>query len=685
MAGRNLFATEETTQAASEGRDLFAPVAKEEATAIPEPQPKAETTAIPETKPKAERTQEEIALDARKAQTGYGEKDEGPNLFERIKEAATGEQRTTEEIAALPEIGNAPELNAFNRAAFKASLGLLTQFNPEGEKGVIQQNFPDAKISEDEKGNVIVEFESGRYALNTPGFSAQDAAKALFGVASGAHAPALIGSGGGLPAVLGTGAVEAGIDVATQLTGEALGGEDYDVQQTIESGVLGAGFKGLEDTLGQVSRIKQGDFTDAQKEVIETAKEQGVPLMTTDILPPTTFAGKSAQQVGEKIPIAGTGKDRARQEAARQEAARRFYENYEAPKYDEIVTSLKDAKTLKQRQAGNVLERIGNQLDDTGDLYYSNTNAELGRAFDKLTQANRPKGKEGLDKLLEIQEGLNQAPQSFSSFKEWRTDLNDFIAASGKGERSQLPTKEQALLKRVASAMTKDMKAKAKANLSDADYKNWEKANETYGEMAETVRKTKIKNILDKGDITPEIVDGLLFSKKPSEIRLLYNQLDDSGRKNARAAIIQRAITVKGFDNLTPTVFSNRLNDLSPSTKVFFQGEDGRALKGLQTVLDTTRRAPQAAVATATGQQAIPFIAGAQGLASLVVGGTAGMLASIYESPTVRNAMIKLANTPKGSTKFDRNLTTAMDTLRVGLQTAIKDEETTDVITGNEL
>lgn len=69
--------------------------------------------------------------------------------------------------------------------------------------------------------------------------------------------------------------------------------------------------------------------------------------------------------------------------------------------------------------------------------------------------------------------------------------------------------------------------------------------------------------------------------------------------------------------------------------------------------------AGQAGVTTPTGQQAIPFIMGIGTVtnpALLGVGGGYGLLARMYESEPARNAMLRLANTPRGSTAFEKAL-----------------------------
>ncbi len=66
--------------------------------------------------------------------------------------------------------------------------------------------------------------------------------------------------------------------------------------------------------------------------------------MTTDVVPPTTFAGKSAQAVAEKIPLAGTGSGRAAQQEARQGIVAEFSKRFGEYDPKDIYESLKRRK-----------------------------------------------------------------------------------------------------------------------------------------------------------------------------------------------------------------------------------------------------------------------------------------------------------------------------------------------------
>src|SRR5690606_8352671 len=95
-----------------------------------------------------------------------------------------------------------------------------------------------------------------------------------------------------------------------------------------------------------------------------------------------------------------------------------------------------------------------------------------------------------------------------------------------------------------------------------------------YGEMANTMKKSRIKNILDKGDMTPEVAKNMLFSNKPSEIRKLYQGLTNEGRENARATIITEIADrlSKRASGLTPDALATELSKNREVLDAFFPG-----------------------------------------------------------------------------------------------------------------
>ncbi|HAT1655635.1 TPA: hypothetical protein I8Y28_001492 [Proteus mirabilis] len=80
---------------------------------------------------------------------------------------------------------------------------------------------------------------------------------------------------------------------------------------------------------------------------------------------------------------------------------------------------------------------------------------------------------------------------------------------------------------------------------------------------------------------------------------------------------------------------------------------------------------PEPSLQMPSGEQAIPFILGlgAAIKPSTAIGaGTYGALARIYESKPVRDAVMRLAGTPAGTSKFEKAVSTISQSLSAGSQ-----------------
>ncbi|MGO2347853.1 MAG: lytic transglycosylase domain-containing protein, partial [Providencia sp.] len=120
------------------------------------------------------------------------------------------------------------------------------------------------------------------------------------------------------------------------------------------------------------------------------------------------------------------------------------------------------------------------------------------------------------------------------------------------------------------------------------------------------------------------------------------------------------------------------INRMGEQTGIFFRGDERQYLNGLTRYLDSTRRASRAGAVTPTGQEilqvgipagvATDFI-GTGGIGTAAFG-SYGALARVYESPKVRNFMLRLASTPKGSTAGDR----LMEQIRVAIEPILQGE-----------
>jgi len=214
-------------------------------------------------------------------------------------------------------------------------------------------------------------------------------------------------------------------------------------------------------------------------------------------------------------------------------------------------------------------------------------------------------------------------------------------------------------LRAIYDPVRQDMGDFIRQNGQRRDYDRWTVANRRLSEEANELQNQALKRALRTGNATPEVVNNLLFSSKPSDVAALYRNLSPQGRAVARQAIIARAAaraTGAGEEVVSPTRFANEIRKLGQSVGVFFNGDDLIRLQGLTRVLNATRRAGEAAALPATGVQGVlptaafggisAFGGGLEGfLAAMAAAGGVGAAARVYESPAVRNLLLQASRT----------------------------------------
>ena len=621
---------------------------------------------VPEEPAKSDRGIGSRIMEALAGTTSMTATDQGLQpLAEYALEMAQAKDMQTPEIQALQEIGSAPELNAMTGSAFKSSLGLLSSASAPEQKQILSAQFGDkVSFNQDAKGNEIVTLPSGSYALNSPGLSGQDFSRAAFDMA--AFTPA--GATKGIIA----GAAKSGATEGILEAGEYAVGGDFDKASVVAAASIDGVFKGLEKALGAGYRAFKGNV---DNDLLAAGADAEIKIMTTDALPPKTFAGTASQQLAEKIPLAGTGGIREQQQNMRAEAVEKIAEKYGQFSHDAIIESIKAQKNKVRSAAGNVLEKSGVKLDAIGVIDHPNTSEAISNVMLELNKPGVIKKNSASGELSVLIEALEEAPQSYTTLKENRTAFRDIVKAADGQDRSQLTGRAKSLLQRVESAMKSDMDAFAKANLTANEFSKLQRANSIWAEESTKLTKSRLKNVLDKGDVTPESVETLLFSSKPSEVKNLYTSLTVDGRKNARAAIISRVVDTltKRKSGLTPNSFYREMKKMGMQSDVFFKGEEKKALNGLMKVLGSTTRAQDAAVATSTGQSLIGIFTGA-GLVThlaptIAGGGTVGGLARLYESAPVRDALLRLDSAQVGSSAYEKALREATGIVSTYAQT----------------
>ena len=583
----------------------------------------------------------------------------------------TGNDRMTSEMESMSEIGNAPELNEMSWAAFKTSLGLLATGDNEKAQGVIKSNIPEAEFTQDSQGNTIVNLPSGSYALNKPGVSPQDIAKGVFDIA--AFTPA--GRAGSVAKAAGaSAATEAGL----QQVASSVGGGEFDIGDVAAAGALGGAGKGIENALGAGYRALKGAPESKAQQVAQFAKEQDLPLMTTDVVEPSTFIGKSAQSAAEKVPVTGTGALRANQQEARRGLVSDYAKQFEPYDPSEVVESLQRQTSKVKQAAGNARQGV---IDDMQGKTVSASNA-VEAIDNEIARLGKTPGGEAratadtatIDKLEAYKADLLAEP-SFDNLEQLRTQFRTDV----KGDRMVMPTRSEASINRIYSAMSKDMNESIESSLGDSAARKWKASNAVYANEANKIKNTRLKSVLQKGDLTPEVVNNLIYSNKPSEFKNLYRSLDSKGKASARSALIGKA-----FDksNGSPERFVNELDKMGAQLGLSFKGQDKKFLDGLTNYINATRQAGRAEVVTPTGQQlfqvalpaGIAADVGTTGGLNISAGLGYGGLARAYESKAVRTALTKLNAIPKGSTAYEKQLAKVSTLLSAFAQASRREE-----------
>ena len=447
------------------------------------------------------------------------------------------------------------------------------------------------------------------------------------------------GAGGGLA---GQTAAEAGLGPVGQIVSSVMGGV---------TGAKAAGVK-FQPTAKQLP----SDLADAER--------AGISLLTTDVVPPRTFASKWVQTVGERIPLAGTGGVRATQQTERIQAVRDVLRDFGADDAarasDDVMKDLAKKRGADLEKYTSLKSEVINRLGNAGTVPVTKTIGAIDSEIAKLQGLKTKEVEPIIERLQDWKTAIEG--QNLVNVETLRKQIGESFKAPelasirGIGEKS---------LSSIYKPLREDIEAFVTQVGERRDITKLKVANKRLRESVEELDMAAFKSVLKSGDATPEDVNKLLFSKKPSEVRQLYASLTPEGRANARASILARAAEkstaeVAEGTVVSPDKFANEVKRLGTSVGVFFTGDDLKQIEGLTRVLNITKRASEAAVAPATGVQvAIPTTAAALSsyfgggllgfLGTLGAAGTIGGLARIYESAPVRNLLIKIPQTISGS------------------------------------
>ncbi|EPT5268844.1 DNA transfer protein, partial [Escherichia coli] len=423
-------------------------------------------------------------------------------------------------------------------------------------------------------------------------------------------------------------------------------------------GVLSAAAKGI----GRGITAVRGEISPADQQLLKRAAAADVPVMTSDVVPPKTKLGNQLQGYSEGV-IAGTGPMRAAQQDARTKLVNRFTEKYGDYDPSVVVDSLKSGvareKSLAKSKLNNLSGRmVGKPVDTSGAI------RAIDGAVNELGKLKGVSDTQTISALNDYKNAIQEITNGDDAF-ELLDKLRTQFRIDVKGDRTVLPSMSQTMVDRVYNSLTNSLSKSIAKGLSPKDASAWRAGKADYAKMATHATQTRLKNVLNKGDLTPEAVNTIVYGQYGSDIARLYGKLDQKGKDMLRAAYISKIADKVGD---SPQKMMTELGKLQKQAngqvfKTVFGGKNGKEMEGMLSILDATKRASEANVVTKTGMTLAPLVRVIGNLktgGALLAGETGiGLMSRVYESPMARNALLRLANTKAGTPAYERALSKA--------------------------
>ncbi|HCB8098403.1 TPA: DNA transfer protein [Escherichia coli] len=428
-------------------------------------------------------------------------------------------------------------------------------------------------------------------------------------------------------------------------------------------GVLSAAAKGI----GRGITAVRGEISPADQQLLKRAAAADVPVMTSDVVPPKTKLGNQLQGYSEGV-IAGTGPMRAAQQDARTKLVNRFTEKYGDYDPSVVVDSLKSGvareKSLAKSKLNNLSGRmVGKPVDTSGAI------RAIDGAVNELGKLKGVSDTQTISALNDYKNAIQEITNGDDAF-ELLDKLRTQFRIDVKGDRTVLPSMSQTMVDRVYNSLTNSLSKSIAKGLSPKDASAWRAGKADYAKMATHATQTRLKNVLNKGDLTPEAVNTIVYGQYGSDIARLYGKLDQKGKDMLRAAYISKIADKVGD---SPQKMMTELGKLQKQAngqvfKTVFGGKNGKEIEGMLSILDATKRASEANVVTKTGMTLAPLVRVIGNIktgGALLAGETGiGLMSRVYESPMARNALLRLANTKAGTPAYERALNQAATAVR---------------------
>lgn len=563
---------------------------------------------------------------------------------------------------------------------------------PSGETGDVQGLLGD--VLKNPLGQSVAGYFGGAANALTAGYGITPEAKQY--LRENAPGSSLVGelTGGALaavPAIRGAQGILAGTRLAgaAPLIGEAAYGALYGSGEAapgerLQGAALGGGAALLGGALAnRFMPGGPGTFTGAPRtnipaggrfsgvdinpeQILAAGRQADIPVMTSDIMPPTTRAGQLTQSVGEVMPL-GTAGMRREQQVARQNAVENLLADYgvtvDRDLASEVVNNLNQNRAATINRYTDMKQNVIQQFAGRGDVPATKSVSAIDGLLGDLRAENLPQQLGPLIRQLEDVRNSLTGPGDLAKIEANRKTLFDLKADPNL---ASISSKSEKAFTKVYTALNEDMGDFIKANGTAKDFSLWKAANTKLARTADELRVGGLKNVLNKGEFDPTLVTKMLAGSKPADVRTLFTNLSKDGRESARLLLIQdaakRAMN-KETGDVDPNKFARAVADMSDNFGQFFSGSDLRRVNGLAEVLRATSRAQAAQFLPRTGEQLMPLatMGGFGGVGTLLglsfgqgvaMSAAFGAAKRFYESKPARDLLLRISQA-SGSKKAE--------------------------------
>jgi hypothetical protein len=403
---------------------------------------------------------------------------------------------------------------------------------------------------------------------------------------------------------------------------------------------------------------------------VAAAEAEGKSVMTSDVFPPDTKWGKLRQEFTEGT-LLGTAPQRAIEQQDRVNTVSELLANFGASADSDVISDV--MKSLGQTRSANLANWTGQKnaiINRVSSAMPAVQAAELQATFDtidsearRLAGINKTHYAPAISKLSEIKSALLGDPildpatnaiigYTGKPLAQIEPNLRVIGTSIAKDPSlAHIKTDFEKVSRNVYNSLREDVKGFIAAAEGQQVASEWSIANrQIYGMIKET-ESAALRSVLRRGNANPEQVAQMLNSSKPSDVKILMNNLDQAGKDNAKSALFSMVAkdAMQSSGDISIPKFLTSVQKRGKALGIVLEPAELDYLNGQINYLKLTQRSgsfndnPQtgAKLAMPLFVQMISNAAGGVAKAAGAIGGI-GVAGRVYESPTTRKLLMKL-------------------------------------------